>query len=39
MARPLRIEFEGTLYHLLARGDGRQAIWTTEADRGVFLPG
>ena len=37
MARPLRIEFEGALYHLLARGNGQQAIYETDADRERFL--
>jgi hypothetical protein len=27
MARPLRIEFAGALYHLTSRGDGREAIY------------
>jgi putative transposase len=37
MARPLRIEFEGALYHLLARGNARQRIFQGEADRERFL--
>ena len=37
MARPLRIEFAGAIYHLLARGNGRQPIYENEADREHFL--
>ncbi len=37
MARPLRIEFEGALYHLLARGNARQPIFVTDADRERFV--
>lgn len=37
MARPLRIEFAGALYHLTARGNARQAIFLDDADRQDFL--
>jgi putative transposase len=37
VARPLRIEFEGALYHLLARGNDQQAIYERDADRERFL--
>ncbi|QXP85782.1 transposase [Methylococcus sp. Mc7] len=37
MSRPLRIEFAGGLYHVTSRGDGREAIFLSEADRGLFL--
>jgi putative transposase len=37
MARPLRIEYPGTIYHVLSRGDRREAIFRTEADRKLFL--
>jgi REP element-mobilizing transposase RayT len=37
MARPLRIEFPGAVYHVTARGDGRQAIFRDDADRERFL--
>ena len=37
MARPLRIEFPGALYHLTSRGDGREDIYRGEGDRGMFL--
>ena len=37
MARPLRIEYAGALYHITARGNARQAIFLDDADRTVFL--
>ena len=37
MARPLRIEFPGGLYHVTARGNGRLPIFLDEPDRGCFL--
>ena len=37
MARPLRIEFPGALYHLTARGNARQAIFLDDGDRRGFL--
>src|SRR4029077_6862064 len=37
MARPLRIEFEGAVYHLCARGNERQRLFRTEQDRVRFL--
>jgi putative transposase len=37
MARPLRIEFAGALYHLTSRGDRREDIYLDDADREVFL--
>jgi hypothetical protein len=37
MARPLRIEFAGTLYHVTSRGDGRGAIYVQDQDRHVWL--
>ena len=37
MARQLRIEVEGGLYHVIARGNGRQAIFHDEKDHGKFL--
>jgi REP element-mobilizing transposase RayT len=37
MARPLRIQYEGALYHVLSRGDRREAIFLEEADRDGFL--
>ena len=36
MARPIRIEFEGALYHVTSRGDRREAIYEDDADRTRF---
>ena len=33
MARPLRIEYEGAIYHVTARGNARQQIVLADADR------
>ena len=32
MARPLRIEFPNAIYHVMARGNGRQRIFHADAD-------
>ncbi len=37
MARPLRIEFSGALYHVTSRGDRREAIFEDDDDRLIFL--
>lgn len=37
MARPLRLEFAGALYHVTARGDRREPIYTDEVDRREWL--
>lgn len=37
MARPLRIEFPGALYHVTARGNARQDIFLNDEDRQQFL--
>ena len=37
MARPLRIEFENAIYHVCARGNARERVFQTEADRVHFL--
>jgi REP element-mobilizing transposase RayT len=37
MARPLRIEFPGALYHVTSRGDRREPIYEDDADREQFL--
>ena len=36
MARPLRIEFSGALYHVTSRGDGREDIYLDEEDRELY---
>ena len=37
MARPLRIEFAGALYHVTSRGNARADIFFTDDDRHAFL--
>lgn len=37
MARPLRIEFPGALYHVTSRGDRREDIFVDDADRATLL--
>ncbi len=37
MARPLRLEFAGALYHVTSRGDGREDIFLDDEDRRQFL--
>jgi len=37
MARSIRIESPGAFYHLMARGNRREAIFLDDADRRWFL--
>ena len=37
MARPLRIEFPGALYHVTSRGNARASIFLGDRDRDLFL--
>ena len=37
MARPLRLEFPGAIYHVTSRGDRREPIFEDDEDRDVFL--
>ena len=37
MARPLRVEFSGAIYHLTSRGNTRQKVFFTDTDRELFL--
>ena len=37
MARPLRIEFPGAVYHITSRGDRREAIFEDDGDRALLL--
>lgn len=37
MARPLRLEFAGALYHVTSRGDGREDIYLSDEDRLAWL--
>jgi putative transposase len=37
MSRPLRLEVAGALYHVTSRGDRREDIYESDADRQSFL--
>ena len=37
MARPLRIEYPGAIYHITSRGNARQDIFLDDGDRTAFL--
>ncbi|MFM9971112.1 MAG: REP-associated tyrosine transposase [Burkholderiales bacterium] len=37
MSRPLRLEFEGALYHVTSRGDRREPIFEDDDDRAAWL--
>jgi REP element-mobilizing transposase RayT len=37
MARPLRLEYAGALYHITSRGNERQAIYAENSDFELFL--
>jgi putative transposase len=37
MSRPLRLEFNGALYHVTSRGDRREDIYLDDADRQAWL--
>lgn len=37
MARPLRIQYAGALYHVTSRGNARQSIFKDDHDRHLFL--
>jgi REP element-mobilizing transposase RayT len=37
MARPLRIQYPGALYHVTSRGNGRHPIFRDDVDRKTFL--
>ena len=37
MSRAWRIEFDGALYHVLARGNARQDIFVDDRDRLLFI--
>ena len=37
MARPLRIEFPGAIYHVTSRGDRRESIFEDDEDRRTLL--
>jgi REP element-mobilizing transposase RayT len=37
MARPLRIEYDGAVYHVTSRGNERRSIYRDDEDRRMFL--
>ena len=37
MARPLRVEYPGAVYHVTSRGNGRRKIYREDRDRELFL--
>ena len=37
MARKLRVEYEGAMYHVMNRGDRREPIFGDDVDRELFL--
>src|ERR1041385_4956321 len=37
MARKLRVEYPGAIYHVMNRGDRREAIFKDDSDRLLFL--
>jgi len=37
MARPLRISYEGAVYHITARGNDKKDIYLSDTDRQFFL--
>ena len=36
MTRPLRVEFSGALYHIMARGNERRTMFARDAERQVW---
>lgn len=37
MARKLRMEYPGAIYHVMNRGDRREAIFLADQDRELFV--
>ena len=37
MARPLRVEYPGAIYHITSRGNARQTIFRADEDRNAFF--
>jgi REP element-mobilizing transposase RayT len=37
MARKLRVEYPGAIYHVMNRGDRREQIFVDDADRQRFV--
>ena len=39
MARPLRIEFPGAIYHVMSRGNARQTVFRDDSDYQRLING
>ena len=37
MARKLRLQYPGAIYHLMSRGDRREPVFLEDADRALFV--
>lgn len=37
MARPIRVQYPGALYHVIARGNAKQLVYLDDRDRTAFL--
>jgi hypothetical protein len=37
MARPLRFQYPGAVYHVMARGDGGKRIFESDEEHAVFI--
>jgi REP element-mobilizing transposase RayT len=37
MARQLRVEFHGALYHVISRGNERNPIFRNDSERNLFI--
>jgi REP element-mobilizing transposase RayT len=37
MARPLRVEYAGAVYHVTCRGNAREKVFLVDPDRELFL--
>ncbi|MEY3896664.1 MAG: hypothetical protein RLZZ214_2184 [Verrucomicrobiota bacterium] len=37
MARPIRFQYPGAIYHVMARGDGGKTVFETDDDRKAFV--
>jgi len=37
MARPIRFQQPGAIYHVMARGDGGKVVFETDDDRKAFV--
>ena len=37
MARKIRVQYEGAVYHVMSRGDHREVIFNGDPDREMFI--